>query len=368
MNIQALVEKIKLFQKTIIESGFQRDVEGYINSITPQQNRQNIQLLKDISNSLRNSLIKIYESDLPESLKLLLPTKTVTPFTNDNHLEKINLLIDNKKLPTNQYFNELHVLLNSLNGQLTQNNSEILKLEGIFKDYVNSEQKSINIQEQTIISVIFKDLKTTTGLKEFSKTLNKWNRTLLIYHQLLDNKTPKEIEIVEVQNGSIDVLINIDFNIAVDLVDLIKYGFGAFGGYLLYKSKVKDIILTYYGNKILIEQEEERENEMLENIYKTLEKKITEQHQVALKSNKKIDTTSLDAKVKDVAKTISEHIIKGNDIKLISVPENDSEIIEDSEEMNISSNTNRRILKTLPEEDKQKLIERYSFEDKDEEK
>ena len=368
MNIQTLIEKIRIFQEDIIESGFKRDVEGYVSSISPQQNRANLQLFQDISDKLRNTLTKIYESDLPESLKLLLPTESIKPFTDDNHLEKINVIIENKELPANQYFSQLNTFLSTLNSQITTNQTEINRLKVVFQDYVNSEQELINSDEYAVISIIFKDLKTTTSLKEFSKTLNKWNRTLLIYHQLLTSDTPEEIEIVEIQNGSIDVIVNLGFDIAVDLVELVKYGFKVFGGYLLYKSKAKDIIATYFGNEILIKQEEQREKEMLKNIYKTLEQKITKQHKDALKNDKKIDKTALKVKVKDVAKTISEHIVKGNDLKLLAVPENDTEITEDAKEMNFSSITNRKILKELPEEDRVKLIERYSFEDEKEEK
>ncbi len=368
MNIQTLIEKIRIFQEYVIESGFKRDVEGYLSSISPQQNRNNLQLFQDISSKLSNSLTKIYESDLPESLKLLLPTESVKPFTDNNHLEKINSIIKNKELPVNPYFSQLNSFLSTLKSQITTNQTEINRLKVVFQDYVNSEQELINSEDYAVISIIFKDLKTTTSLKEFSKTLNKWNRTLLIYHQLLTSDTPEEIEIVEVQNGSIDVIVNLNFDIAVDLVELVKYGFSVFGGYLLYKSKAKEIVDTYFGNKILIEQEEQREKEMLENIYKTLEHKITEQHKTALENDKKIDKTALKTKVKDVAKTISEHIVKGNDIKLLAVPENDTDIIEDSKEMNFTSITNRKILKELPEEDKVKLIERYSFEDDNEEK
>lgn len=367
MNIQTLIEKIGVFKKEIIESGFKRDIEGYINSISPQQNRQNLQLLQDISGKIQNYLIKIYESDIPESLKLLLPNENKKPFTETNHLKKINSILENKELPVNQYHIQLNSLLSQLNTQISENKVEIENLENIFKDYASSEQELLNSEDYAIISIIFKDLKTTTNLKEFSRTLKKWNRTLLIYHQLLTSEAPEDIEIVEIQNGSIDVIINLDFDIAVDLVELVKYGFSVFGGYLLYKSKAKEIIGTYFGNKILIKQEDDREKEMLENIYKTLEYKIIEQHKNALKTDKKIEKTAIKTKLKEVAKTISEHIVKGNDIKLLAVPENDTEIIKNAKEMNYSSINNRRFLKELPKEDRTKLIERYSFEEENKE-
>lgn len=368
MNIQSLLEKIQLFKKLVIESGFKRDVIGFRESIAPQQNRQNLQLFQDIAGKIESYLNMIYESDLPESLEYVLPTQSVRPFTETDHLEKLNEILSDTELDTNQYFTKLNKLLNTLQTQIEANETELNRLEEIFKNYADFEQEEIDSEEQAIISLIFKDLKTTTSLKEFSKVLYKWNRTLLIYHQLLTSNAPKDIEIVEVQNGSIDVLVNIDIDIAVDLVELIKLGFEVFGGYLLYKSKAKEIIATYFGNKKLIAQEKERENEMLDNIYKAIEAKILEQHKSAKKEDKDIDGTAIKVKVKEVADTLSEHIVKGNDIKLLAAPKEYEELEEDAEKIRLSSINNRRALKDLTEEDRTKLIEKYEIKDKDEPK
>jgi hypothetical protein len=366
MNIQSLLEKIQLFEKLVIESGFKRDVTGFKESIAPQQNRQNLQLFQDIAGKIESYLNMINESDLPESLKSVLPTESIRPFTETDHLEKLNEILTDTELDTNQYFSKLNKLLNNLQSQIETNHTELNRLKDIFQNYADFEQKEINSEEQAVISLIFKDLKTTTSLKEFSKVLHKWNTTLLIYHQLLTSEAPKDIEIVEVQNGSIDVLVNIDVDIAVDLLELIKLGFKVFGGYLLYKSRTKEIIATFFGNKKLILQEKERENEMLNNIYKAIEAKILEQHKLAKKEDKAIDGTAIKVKVKEVADTLSEHIVKGNDIKLLAAPEEYEELEEEAEEIRISSISNRRALKNLTEEDRIKLIEKYEIKDKDE--
>lgn len=366
MNIQSLLEKIQLFEKLVIKSGFKRDVIGFRESIAPQQNRQNLQLFQDIAGKIDSYLKSIYESDLPESLESLLPTNSIRPFTETNHVEKLNEILTDSELPTDQYFNKLNSLLNNLQSQIENNETELNRLKEIFQNYADYEQSELDSDEKVIISLIFKDLKTTTSLKEFSKVLYKWNRTLLIYHQLLTSDAPKDIEIVEVQNGSIDVLVNIDVDIAIDLVKLIKLGFEVFGGYLLYKSKAKEIIATYFGNKKLIEQEKQRENEMLENIYKAIESKVLEQHKEAKKKDKDIDGTAIKVKVKEVADTLSEHIVKGNDIKLLAAPQEYEELEEDAEEIKSNSINNRRALEALTENDRIKLIERYEIKDKEE--
>lgn len=365
MNIQSLLERIELFEKLVIESGFKRDVEGFINSISPQQNRQNLQLFQDISDKLKAYLVEIYESDLPEHLASLLHNEKIKPFTDDNHLEKLNEIIDDKELPTDQFFSKLNNLLSNLKSQIEKNNTELSRLKSIFENFANFNQYEINNNENAIISLIFKDLKSTKSLKEFSKVLRRWNTTLVIYHQLVSSESPKEIELLEVQNGSIDVIVNIDVDIAVDLVELIELGFKVFGGYLLYKSKKKEIVATYYGNEKLLKQEEKIEKEMLDNIQVAIKNKIKEQHSEALEKDAKVDKTGIDAKLKDVSRTLTEHIVKGNDIKLLAVPEDYEELKNVSEEMKSASISNRKALKKLSEVDKTKLIEKYEVKDED---
>lgn len=364
MNIQSLLEKIKLFEKLVNESGFKRDIDGFLESIAPQQNRQNLQLFQDIAEKIKVYLEVIYTSDLPESLEELLPTEKVRPFTETPHLKNLSEIIENKELPTNEYFQKLNQLLNNLKSQVEKNQSELNNLKDIFKSYAEYEKTELSADEYAIISLIFKDLKTTTNLKEFSRALNKWNRTLLIYHQLLTSSTPEEIEIVEIQNGSIDVILNLNVDIAVDLVDLVKLGFKVFGGYLLYKQTAKPIIETYFGNKKLIKQEDQREKELLDNIYKAIENKILKQHKEAKKSDKDIDGTAIKVKAKDVANVLSEHIVKGNDIKLLAVPEEYEDLEENGEELKLESIKNRKALKELPEEERIKLIEKYEIKEK----
>lgn len=365
MNIQSLLEKIGLFENLVIESGFKRDVDGFIESISPQQNRQNLQLFQDIASKIQAYLMEIYESDLPEALQSLLPTDKTRPFTETDHIEKLNEILDDKELPTDQFFNKLNSLLSNLKSQLEKNRVELNRLKTVFQDYADYEQIDIDSNEYAVISLIFKDLKTTRSLKEFSKVLRKWNTTLVIYHQLLKSDSPEEIELVEVQNGSIDVILNIDVDIAVDLVGLIELGFKVFGGYLLYKSKTKEIVATYFGNKKLLKQEEEREKEMLDNIQVAIESKIKEQHEKALEKDEKVDNTSIDTKVNNVASTLTEHIVKGNDIKLLAVPEDYEEMKIVGEEMNIASISNRRELKKLTDADRTKLIEKYEVKEEE---
>lgn len=145
------------------------------------------------------------------------------------------------------------------------------QIQAVFSKYSNVETELESEDDQAIVSLVFKDLNTTTSLKEFSKALNQWNRTLIIYHTLLMSESPGEIDLVEIQNGSIDVIFNFDFDISIDLIELIKTGLKVYAAYLLYKSKTaREIIDSYMGNKRLIQMENERENLMLDNIKESI--------------------------------------------------------------------------------------------------
>ncbi|GAI90519.1 unnamed protein product, partial [marine sediment metagenome] len=265
-NIQTLIEKIGLFELMLFESGVKRDIEEYIKGIAQPQNQANPIMLKDTANNIKTSLEKIYDSDLPEALGILLTTENNKPFTETDHISEFKKIIDDPNIDTTQFFTQLNDILNNLKNQIQQNETQLNSFKKVLEPYVDKEQEIIDSEKYSVISFIFKDQNTISRLKEFSKALNKWDRALYIYYQIITSEPPEEIKLVEVQNGSIDIIININVNVAVNFVELVKLGLKVFGGYLLYKSTVKDIVKTYFGNEKLVKREEEREKEMLENI------------------------------------------------------------------------------------------------------
>ncbi|MGG8498068.1 hypothetical protein ACQY1Q_16810 [Tenacibaculum sp. TC6] len=224
-----------------------------------------------------------------------------------------------------------------------------------------------------MVSLVFKDLKTTGSLLEFSRVLNRWNRTLLIYHTLLKPEPPKEIALEEIQNGSIDVIFNIDFDIAIDLTELIKTGLKVYGAYLLYKSeKAREIIDSYMGNKKLIKMEQERETLMLDNIKDSIKEKTIEQHKEKLNQGLKIDNVDIDKKADEISSVLTDHI-KGNELKLLTPPipknEKDEENEKDiSTELRKETSIVRERFKKLNTKEKQLLLDKYTIKDEEEDK
>ena len=370
MNINTLKDYIDQFNTEIVENGFKRDLQDYVGSLPNNQN--NIVVLREVANKISAKLDEIYNSDLPDNLEMLL-VKKVKPFTNTPYNEQFQELISDKEIDQAQFFQKLNQLVTQLNNTIQQNIAEIAKIEKFIEPYLETQEDILTTEEKAIISIIFKDKKTITELKEFTKNLQNWNKILPVYHQLISSSSPEEIEIVTVQNGSIDFVVNINVELAINLAEIFKYGFEAFFGYLLYKKKVKSIIDGYLGNKKLIKSEKEREKLLIDNIGEAIEAKIIEQHKEALKTDKDIEKTALNKKIEEVVKLVTSHILKGNDFKLLALPENETEPEEEEtensqkEELKKISTKVKQAVKSLPQAEMKKLLEQYKEPDEPDE-
>lgn len=366
MNIESLLNKINLFEELVIKSGFKRDVEDYSQAIQQPQNR-NLTFMKNLSEKILNMFQTFENNSLDSNLEAVLRKSKL--FTQNNTSEELLSILSNSDINADQYFQKLNSILNSLKQSITTNHNEVVSLKEIFKEYVTAKDEYEEDHEQALVSLIFKDLKSTGSLKEFSRVLNKWNKTLLMYHTLLKSESPKEISLVEIQNGSIDVIFNIDFDVAVDLTELIKVGLLAYGGYLTYKSKAaKEIIQTYMGNTKLIASEKQREALMLDNVKDSIKEKALQQHKQKLKLDKNIDKSGVKVKAEQISAVITEHIVKGNEVKLLTPPqvEDESEEKDLSVQLREESAKVQELFKQLPEKEKQLLLNKYSLPNEEE--
>ncbi len=371
MNIETLKQYADAFNREVVKSGFKRDLEDYIASLPASQS--NILGLREIAGKLLSSLERIYAGDLPNALAALLPTPQVRPFTEFPHDQELRELIGNSEIPQQEFFNRLNSKLVQLKKQIDQNTAEITKIEQFITPYVSVDISKISDEDLAIIAIIFNDRETITNLGSFAKTVALWNRTLPIYHQLLKSESPKGIAIVEVQNGSIDLIVNLDVDVAINLAELFKVGFEVFAAYLSYKKMIKPIIDSYHGNRKLIAQEEGREELMLDNIGEAVKGTIHEQHKAAKKADNKVDGTAIQKKVEQVTNLVTAHIVQGNDVKLLALPAQ-GEAAEDpnaatrdlGEELQKESMAARRALREIPPEAHQKLLETYGKLENDE--
>jgi len=364
MNIESLLSKIDLFESLVIKSGFKRDLNDYYQAIQQSQN-QNLTFMKDLSGRIKSKLVGFDNYGLSSELKIVL--KDTEPFTDFETLSELDALDTDTEIDAEEYYSKLRQVLSRLIKYIGENNEEIDAVMAVFKKYVSKDNEDKSDKGQALISLVFKDLKSTGSLKEFSKALDRWNRVLIVYHTLLTSESPEEVKLVEIQNGSIDVVFNINLDIALNLTELIKIGLQVYGAYLIYKSKAaKEIINSYMGNKKLLAQEREREKLMLDNIGESIINKALEQHKSKLKIDKKIEKTSIQAKVKEVSSVITDHIVKGNELKLLTPPKTTEE-----EEANIANDLRestaiiRKTLREIKQVDQQQLLDMYCIKDDD---
>ncbi|MCY0969297.1 hypothetical protein [Chryseobacterium wangxinyae] len=331
--------------------------------------------MKDISLRIKSSFQNFENNSLNNDLFYLL--KDTLPFTEQETISELDKLDDNSSIDASEYYSKLYTILNTLLESITENENEVKSLKNLLNKYSATDSHQFASEGNALVSIIFKDLKSTGTLKEFTKSLNKWNRALLLYYTLLKSDSPEEIDLIEIQNGSIDVVCNIDFDVSLDLTKVVMKGLAVYGAYLLYKSKMaKEIIASYMGNRKLISTEKEREKLMLLNIYETLRDTISEQHKENVKNDKGISKEGVDKKIDEVSKVIAEHIIKGNEIKLLTYGTQDDKDLDgnNSEENTkeladkLRENTSivRERFNLLEAKDKQLLLETYTIKDDDE--
>ena len=308
---------------------------------------------------------------MPEILPNLLVKDKPRPFTEADFYERIETLIGNKEIDQAQFFTQLQQIINQLHQRIEQNINEVNSIKAWIGPYLETNEQELTDEERALISILFKDSKSITNLKDFTKVLSSWNRVLPIYHQILKSDSPADIEIAAIQNGSIDVVINIDFDVAVNLVELFEIGFKCFAAYLSYKKIIKPITQAFSGNKELEADEKKREQKLLKNIPIEIEKKALEQHKAALKSDKGIDKNS-DKKIEQITKLVNSHIVKGNDIKLLTYQEaieedeNEENAVQTTrQELNKSSSEVRKALRELPSDERLKLLKQFGDLDDD---
>lgn len=369
MNVESILSKIALFKELVIDSGFKRDLQDYIAACQQAQNK-NLVYMKDISSKVSRSLEEFVNYSLDTELGLIL--KDTNPFTGLDSLKELNELDKDTEIDAAAYHTKIHGIMNRILQAINQNEGELNTDAEFLSKYTSKETVKVD-SEKAFMSLVFKDLKSTGSLKQFSKVLHRWNRTLLLYHTLLKSESPEEISLVEIQNGSIDVIFNIDFDIAIDLTEVIKTGLKVYGVYLLYKAELgKKIIAGYFGNKKLLKNEEERDKLLLENVKEAVKSELTAQHKERLAEDKKIDKAGADKKIDEISDEIVSHIVKGNEVKFLNPPTIEEDEVDDEgdedlpEDLRKSSAVVRDRFKKLRPEDQQLLLDRYTKKDDEE--
>ncbi|MCC2508068.1 hypothetical protein LJX78_00355 [Methanimicrococcus blatticola] len=315
--------------------------------------------MKDLSMKIRKTLEEIEDNEIDDDLALLL--KETKPFTDLKTKMKLEELDKNTEIEAEAYYQNFQHLLKDLLNKIEKNEQEIAGINGVFSKYVENEE--IESEEgQALVSLIFKDNQTTKRLEKFADSLYHWNRALLTYNSLLRSECPEDISLVEIQNGSVDVIFETEPEIAADLAESVKVGLTAFGAYLARKSMTKDIIESYLGNEKLIRLEKQIDELMLDNVKESVAGKIEEQYTTAIR-NGGGTSVFVDEKINEISMVLTEHIIRGNELKLLTPLGTDSESgITISEDLRRKSVLVQKRLRQLDAKDR-KSLEEYTIKE-----
>ncbi len=365
MTIRKVLDFINYIKVEIIDNGIKEQLQD--NWTTIQNGRQNLVLMKELTDKTSSILETLKESEINNKLKtVLVSSPSIIPFTSKNYDQQFERVRSQEIADVSVYFAEVTPIFTNLISDLTQNLLEVDKIEEIFRPFLEKDYSELQTDTNSLVSLVFADEKTTSSLKNITKELQKWNTGLHIYHQLISEESPKDFELVDVDNGSIDFVIHLDFSVAEKLLELIKAGIEVFAAYLLYKTTVAQITLTYRGNEKLLAGEVEREKLLIENVSVAISDEIKRQ----LKDLKKINKKQIEAqekKIEEVTNLVKDHVIKGNTIRLLSAPPDKEEMIEEETKVEKRYIENKKQFRQLDENEKQKLLKAFKVEEEDNE-
>lgn len=324
MTVRKILELIDEVKKQIGVGYFITKLKDYQTTI--QSNSNNIILLKEILDKVINDIDILIENSVPETISKLFVDK-ITPFEFEKFRKQLLDIRDKSTTNHSQLYNAFINVLNLMIEKMNSNMDELDRISKVIQPFKSKDFTNIQENDNAILALIFNNENSFNNLKSFSFELKNWDKGLFLYQQIISDETPKAFEIIEVDNGSVEVVLNLAFDVAEKLIDLFKTGIETYGAYLAYKTLIHERLLnTFKGNKKLIQLEEEREKLLLQNIREAIQEQIKKQ----VKKGKKQE--ALEKKIDEVTKLVTEHIVKGNSVKLLSAPTDEEEIQETEKE------------------------------------
>jgi hypothetical protein len=353
MTVRKIIELIDFVKSIIGKENYSTLLQDCI--VTIQNNTNNLVLLKELTEKAINDYESLKENEVEEYLDKILVDKVKSFMKDGFDLQLQKLKESNFPDPGSQY-STLNDILTNLQARVNQNIEELDKIKLIVRPFLSKDYSEIQNNENAIFAIIFSNEATYNNLKLLSFELKNWDRGLFLYQQIISDETPKAFEIVEVDQGSVEVVINLFFEVAEKLVDLFTKGFETYGAYLAYKTLIhENLIKTYGQNKKLLTLDVEMEKLLLENVKIAVKDELKKQ----LKKSKKHE--SFEKQIEVVTKLVTEHIIKGNNIKLLSAPEEKEEEVLEKESIKETLFLKGKIdYKKLDEQTKQLLLAEFT--------
>jgi hypothetical protein len=352
MTVRKILELIDLVQNQIGINNYLSKLQDYQTTI--QNNSSNIVLLKEILDKSIIDITNLTANSIPEFLDKLLVGKIV-PFEFEKFKEQLISLKSKNHADYSELYAELTSILAQMLEKINSNIVELNTISKVIEPFNTKDFSDIQKEDNAIFAIVFNNEKSFNNLKSLSFELKNWDKGLFLYQQIVSNETPQAFEILEVEQGSVEVILNLAFDLAENLVDLFKTGLETYAAYLAYKTLIYETLFaTFKDNKELIELEEKREKLLLQNVRDTVRNELKKQSKKIKKHE------ALDKKIDEITKLVTEHIIKGNTVKLLSAPEEKKELLEKEKEKERFYVNSKIDYKKLDEATKQLLIEEFT--------
>jgi hypothetical protein len=352
MTVRKIIELIDFIKDKIGKDNFSSKLQDYL--VTIQNNNNNLVLLKELTDKLIADFEKLEHEEISELLQKVLVNKE-KPFTVDTFLKQLLSLKEQNYPDPGSHYNTLNSIITQLQERVNSNITELDKISTTVRPFLSKDYSDLQSDKNAIFAIIFNNEQSYNSLKLLSFELKNWDRGLFIYQQIISEETPKPFEIIEVDQGSIEVVLNLIYEVGEKLLDLFKTGFEVYGAYLAYKTIVQETLSkTFRGNEKLIKGEEERELLLLENVRVAVREELKKQAKKVKKQE------ALEKKIEEVTKLVTEHIIKGNSVKLLSAPDEKEEIFKKEKEKEVFFVKSKVDYKKLDDETKQLLINEFT--------
>ena len=133
-----------------------------------------------------------------------------------------------------------------------------------------------------------------------------------------------------------------------------------------YKLKKEEILSGFPGNKKLHDLEKKAESLLLDGIKEEIEAKIRELHKLRKSQDRNISAAGIDAAVPRISRLLTDQIIKGNEVKLLTPPkpiEGEDVQPEDGNELKEQAKQIRKLRKQLSPSDTKLLTAKYELPD-----
>ena len=208
MTVRKIIELIDFIKDKIGQNNFSTLLQDYI--VTIQNNSNNLILLKELTDKIISELINLDTLEISNLLESVL-VNDEKPFTKDDFLDQLLELKKHNYGDSGSQYNVLISILTQIQQKINSNIVELDKIENIVRPFLSKDYTNLQREDNAIFAIIFKNELTYNSLKLLAFELKNWDRGLFIYQQIISTETPEPFEIIEIDQGSIEVVLNLIF-------------------------------------------------------------------------------------------------------------------------------------------------------------